>query len=56
MIMKRAFTLIFGILTISLVVADEPQSTTPAVAVETDFAPEGILNEEQINIVRHLAL
>ena len=40
----------------SAVVADEPQPTTPAVAVETDFAPEGVLNEEQVNIVRQLAL
>jgi hypothetical protein len=54
--MKQAFILIFGILPLSSLIADEPQATTPVAAVETAFSPEAVLNEEQVNIVRQLAL
>lgn len=54
--MNRAIILIFGILSLSSLKADEPQRTTPAAAVETDFSPEAVLNEEQVHIVRQLAL
>ena len=54
--MKRAFLLLLAIVPTSALVADEPQPTKPATAVETHFAQDAVLTEEQINIVRQLAL
>lgn len=54
--MKRVFLLLLAIAPTKVLVADEPQPTKPAAAVETHFSPNGVLTEEQINIVQELAL
>ncbi len=56
-IMKRALLLLLlAVAPIGALVADEQQPPKPVAAIKTDFSPQGVLTEEQIDIVRQLAL
>lgn len=56
-IMKRSCLLLLLTIAPTLaLVADEQQPSKPVAAIKTDFSPHGVLTEEQIDIVRQLAL
>ena len=56
-IMKRSsLLLLLAIAPTGALVADEQQPSKPVAAIKTDFSPQGVLTEEQIDIVRQLAL
>lgn len=55
-IMKRALLILLAIAPTGALVADEQQPQEPVAAIKTDFCPQGVLTEEQIDIVRRLAL
>ncbi|MBC8127005.1 MAG: hypothetical protein H8M99_07665 [Gloeobacteraceae cyanobacterium ES-bin-144] len=54
--MKQALLLLVAIFPTSVLVADKPKAIKPVASVETHFAPDAVLTEEQIIIVRQLAL